>query len=62
MLFRSCVTNTAAKIGTNKEIQPDKAKSRGRIDGYVSFLIAYIAYKKCKDMFEIYQGDEPEMR
>lgn len=54
-LFRWCTTNTAAKIGTNKEIQPDKAKSKARIDGYVSFLIAYIAYKKVKDMFELYQ-------
>jgi phage terminase large subunit-like protein len=54
-LFRWCVTNTAAKIDTNKEIQPDKAKSRHRIDGYVSFLIAYIAYLKCVEMFEEYQ-------
>lgn len=54
-LFRWCVTNTAAKIDTNKEIQPDKAKSRHRIDGYVSFLLAYIAYLKCVDLFKEYQ-------
>ncbi|MDF2802333.1 MAG: phage terminase-like protein large subunit, partial [Anaerocolumna sp.] len=36
-------------------IQPDKAKSKARIDGYVAFLCAYIAYTKCKDMFEAYQ-------
>lgn len=54
-LFRWCVTNTAAKIDSNNNIQPDKAKSRHRIDGYVSFLIAYVAYKKCVDLFEQYQ-------
>lgn len=54
-LFRWCVTNTAARIDTNNNIQPDKAKSRHRIDGYVSFLIAYIAYKKCSDLFKEYQ-------
>ncbi|MEK5060491.1 terminase [Paenibacillus sp. FSL H7-0326] len=54
-LFRWCTTNTAAKIDANNNIQPDKAKSRARIDGYVSFLIAYIAYKKCLDDFEMFQ-------
>lgn len=54
-LFRWCVTNTAAKIDTNKEIQPDKAKSRHRIDGYMSYLLAYIAYLKCIDLFKEYQ-------
>ncbi|MFT9496617.1 terminase large subunit [Anaerosolibacter sp.] len=55
-LFRWCTTNTAAKITIpNNDIQPDKSKSKARIDGYVSFLFAYIAYKKCKDMFDEYQ-------
>jgi len=55
-LFRWCTTNTAAKITMpNNDIQPDKSKSKARIDGYVSFLCAYIAYKKCKDLFEEYQ-------
>lgn len=54
-LFRWCVTNTAARVDINGNIQPDKAKSRGRIDGYVSFLIAYVAYQKMHDMFEQYQ-------
>jgi phage terminase large subunit-like protein len=54
-LFRWCTTNTAAKVDTNANIQPDKAKSKARIDGYVSFLCAYIAYTKCKDLFEQYQ-------
>lgn len=54
-LFRWCVTNTAARIDVNNNIQPDKAKSRGRIDGYASFLIAYVAYKKVADQFAEYQ-------
>lgn len=54
-LFRWCVTNTAARIDLNNNIQPDKAKSNGRIDGYVSFLCAYIAYTKVKELFEEYQ-------
>ncbi|GIP17774.1 terminase [Paenibacillus montaniterrae] len=55
-LFRWCVTNTAAKIDANNGIQPDKSKSRARIDGYMSFLLAYIAYKKVIDLFEEYQS------
>ncbi|RTE05498.1 terminase large subunit [Paenibacillus whitsoniae] len=54
-LFRWCTTNTAAKIDPNNGIQPDKAKSRGRIDGYVSFLISYVAYLKVADQFAEYQ-------
>lgn len=54
-LFRWCTTNTAASVDTNGNVQPNKAKSKARIDGYVSFLCAYIAYKKVKDMFEKYQ-------
>ncbi len=55
-LFRWCTTNTAARIDTNGNIKPDKSKSKARIDGYVSFLCAYIAYTKCKDMFEEFQS------
>jgi phage terminase large subunit-like protein len=54
-LFRWCTTNTAARIDVNTNIQPDKAKSSGRIDGYASFLFAYIAYQKVRDQFEEYQ-------
>ena len=54
-LFRWCTTNTAAKIDPNANIQPDKAKSKARIDGYIGFLTAYVAYKKCEDMFKEYQ-------
>lgn len=54
-LFRWCVTNTAARIDVNNNIQPDKARSRGRIDGYVSFLIAYVAFQSVRDQFELYQ-------
>lgn len=54
-LFRWCTTNTAARIDLNNNIQPDKAKSRARIDGYIGFLTSYIAYKKVEDMFNEYQ-------
>lgn len=54
-LFRWCTTNTAALIDRNNNIVPDKAKSKARIDGYASFLMAYIAYTKCKEMFDEYQ-------
>ena len=54
-LFRWCTDNTAAKIDANKNIQPDKARSKGRIDGYVSFLIAYESYRRRKKLFDEYQ-------
>jgi len=54
-LFRWCTTNTAATVDINGNIQPNKAKSKGRIDGYVGFLTSYVAYKKCEDMFKEYQ-------
>lgn len=55
-LFRWCTSNTAAKISpANNEMQPDKSRSKARIDGYVSFLMSYIAYKKVKDLFDEYQ-------
>jgi phage terminase large subunit-like protein len=54
-LFRWCTTNTAALIDRNNNIVPDKAKSKARIDGYAGFLMSYIAYMKCKELFEEYQ-------
>src|SRR5690606_16621381 len=50
-LFRWCVTNVAARVDVNNNVQPDKKASRARIDGYTSFLMAYIAYKKVQDDF-----------
>lgn len=55
-LFRWCCSNVSARLNPNNEIQPDKSKSRSRIDGYVSFLIAYVAYEKVKAEFEAYQN------
>ena len=54
-LLRWCVTNTAARIDANGNIQPDKRASRARIDGYASLLAAYIAYQKAKDDFNMFQ-------
>lgn len=59
-LLRWCCTNTCAYLDRNNNVQPDKAKSTGRIDGYVSLLIAYIAFKKCIDDFKNYQDFEME--
>ena len=53
-LFRWCTTNTAARIDINTNIQPDKARSKGRIDGYVSFFMCLYRLSKVKDMFAEY--------
>jgi len=55
-LFRWCTTNTAVIADVNGNIQPNKAKSKSRIDGYIGFLTSYVAYKKCEDMFKEYQS------
>lgn len=55
-LFRWCCNNTMAKIDVNKNIMPDKGKSKFRIDGYASFLMAYIAYLESKEIFDEYQS------
>lgn len=54
-LFRWCTTNVAVDVDPNKNLRPDKEKSTGRIDGYSSYLMSYIAYKKCEDLFKEYQ-------
>lgn len=54
-LFRWCTLNTKAKIDVNNNIMPDKANSKNRIDGYMAFLISYIAYQKMKEFFDEYQ-------
>ena len=51
-LFRWCTSNTCVMIDANNEVRPEKAKSRARIDGFMSALLAYIAYKQRKDLFE----------
>ena len=61
-LFRWCCSNTTALLDRNNNVTPDKAKSVGRIDGYVSFLIAYIAFKKCVADFKEYQNFEIEVK
>jgi phage terminase large subunit-like protein len=57
-LFRWCVSNTAIRADINNNIQPNKAKAAGRIDGLVSFLIAYVAFLRCAQDFVDYQGWE----
>lgn len=49
-IFKWCLTNVAAKkSGTNDAIQPIKIQSHRRIDGFVSFLNAYVIYCKYRD-------------
>lgn len=54
-LFRWNVDNVMVRIDVNNNIQPDKKASRSRIDGYMGFLCAYIAYKKVEDQFAEWQ-------
>jgi phage terminase large subunit-like protein len=57
-LFRWCTNNTAIRADSNNNIRPDKAKAAGRIDGLMSFLIAYVAFLRCVQDFIDYQGWE----
>lgn len=54
-LFRFCTTNVAVEIDKNNNISPSKKASRSRIDGYMGFLAAYVAYKKVEDQFAEWQ-------
>jgi phage terminase large subunit-like protein len=53
-LFRWCCNNTMAKT-VGLDIMPDKAKSKFRIDGYASFLYAYMAYLTCAETIKEFQ-------
>lgn len=50
-LFRWCISNTCVVVDANNEIRPEKARSRARIDGFMSALLAYIAWQQRKDLF-----------
>lgn len=54
-LFRWCCSNVAVVADANNNIRPEKARSRSRIDGFMSALLAYIAYKQKKNLFDEYQ-------
>lgn len=43
-ILKWCLSNTIVKMDTNENIQPDKEKSRQRIDGAVSLIDAYCIY------------------
>ena len=54
-LLRWCLSNVAVVTDTNGEIKPDKKHSVQRIDGFASALMAYMAYKQQKDLFDRHQ-------
>lgn len=54
-LFRWCCSNVAVVADANNNIRPEKARSRSRIDGFMSALLAYIAYQQKKNLFDEYQ-------
>ena len=43
-ILKWCLSNTIIKMDTNENIQPDKEKSRQRIDGAVSLIDAYCIF------------------
>lgn len=54
-LFRWCMSNTYVEIDANNNVRPVKGRSSGRIDGFMSALLAYIGYVQRKEWFEEYQ-------
>lgn len=54
-LFRWCMSNTYVDIDANNNIRPLKGRSSGRIDGFMSALLAYIGYQQRKDWFDQHQ-------
>lgn len=57
-LLRWCLGNTNVEIDASNEIRPVKGRgnARKRIDGFVSALLAYMAYKQRCELFKEYQS------
>lgn len=57
-LLRWCLSNTNVEVDVRSEIRPVKGRgsARKRIDGFMSMLLAYIAYKQRRDLFNEYQS------
>ena len=51
-LLRWCMSNTDVETDKNENIRPIKTRSRARIDGAVSLLIAYATYSENRQAFE----------
>lgn len=57
-ILKWCLSNTIVKMDTNENIQPDKEKSRQRIDGAVSLIDAYCIYVEKQQEYLNYIGEE----
>lgn len=61
-LFLWCAENTMLKSYPGGGLLPDKAKSRGRIDGYTSLVMTLKLYELMSDFFEEFVFEESEHR
>ena len=57
-ILKWCLSNTIVKMDTNENIQPDKEKSRQRIDGAVSLIDAYCIFVDKKQEYLNYISEE----
>lgn len=57
-ILKWCLSNTIVKMDSNENIQPDKEKSRQRIDGAVSLIDAYCIYIEKQQEYLNYINEE----
>lgn len=57
-ILKWCLSNTIVKTDTNENIQPDKEKSRQRIDGAVSLIDAYCIFVDKRQEYLNYISEE----
>lgn len=57
-ILKWCLSNTTVKMDSNENIQPDKEKSRQRIDGAVSLIDAYCIFVDKQQEFLNYISEE----
>lgn len=54
-LFAYCCSNLRVSIDRSNCVQPEKAKSTGHIDGFMSLVDAYVCYTTVTEHFQRYQ-------
>lgn len=57
-ILKWCLSNTIVKMDSNENIQPDKEKSRQRIDGAVSLIDAYCIFVEKQQEYLNYISEE----
>ena len=57
-ILKWCLSNTIVKMDSNENIQPDKEKSRQRIDGAVSLIDAYCIFVEKRQEYLNYISEE----